>query len=95
MTTVWATAVSVLVTVTLTGYVDAQQKADLNPTVKAALASRAAKAAAEVLRPRRNGAQERQPQTSGQSTYKFHETQENPARCFLSSGLSKCHNPAA
>jgi hypothetical protein len=32
----------------VTGYVDAQQKADLNPTVKAALASKAAKAAAEV-----------------------------------------------
>ena len=32
----------------VTGYVDAQQKADLNPTVKAALASRAAKAAAEA-----------------------------------------------
>src|SRR5262245_28291928 len=32
----------------VTGYVDAQQKGDLNPTVKAALASRAAKAAAEA-----------------------------------------------
>jgi hypothetical protein len=32
----------------VTGYVDAQQKGDLNPTVKAALANRAAKAAAEA-----------------------------------------------
>jgi collagen type III alpha len=32
----------------VTGYVDAKQKADLNPTVKAALASRAAKSAAEA-----------------------------------------------